>query len=78
MDDKCKVDLSKHDIYKGFEIPDEHVEITLKVLRTLRNQLRRLGRYADADSLTPAHATIVRCIEEIQAEEAKMEGCNGT
>ncbi len=34
---ECKVDLTKVDEYPAGQVPDEDVEVCLKVIRTLRN-----------------------------------------
>lgn len=71
MDDLCKVDLGKTDVYEG-NVPDADIETTLKVLRTIRNA--SLGPKVflanTAVILTHAHAAIHQMIKQVQTAEA--------
>lgn len=66
------VDTTKVDEYQGYVVPDEDVEVCLKVLRTVRNFC--LGpQYFDADGavlLSYAHAKIVDMVERVQVKDA--------
>lgn len=69
---KCKVDLTKSDEYPDLTIPDEDIEICLKVIRTLRNYALYPETF-DANisvTLSHAHAQIVGLVElAIDGEE---------
>ena len=70
MNAPCTVDLSKSDEYENGVIPDRDVEICLKVIRSIRNQL--LWPNFDAEGavvLSHAHAKIVDLVKQTQEEE---------
>lgn len=69
------IDLTRSDTYEDSQVPDSHVEICMKVLRTIRNCC--LGpHFFDADGaviLSHAHMKIHDlCVEsnKLEAEEA--------
>lgn len=62
------VDLTKCDEYEDLNIPDEHVEIALKVLRTLRNMYLcfECFDYGKAVVLSHAHSAIAEAVSDSQ------------
>ena len=62
------VDLTKTDVYPGTVVPDEDVEICLKVLRSIRGHCIRPAM-SDADGavmLGHAHDCVVELVEKAQ------------
>jgi hypothetical protein len=69
------IDLTRRDIYDGFVIPDEHVEIAMKVLRTLQAMcLDQPFDVEGAQAMSAAygwiHSGIQRLVDEEEAREA--------
>lgn len=61
-------DLTKTDEYKDGVVPDEDVEVCLKVIRTIRNCCLGPG-FFDADGaviLSHAHAKIVELVNQAE------------
>lgn len=72
MTTKCSINLEKCDSYDNNIVPDEDVEICLKVLRTIRN-IYLDPKWFDADgavTLSHAHAKIHDIIKAVQKAEA--------
>lgn len=65
---RCLIDLERLDVYPAQVIPDEDVEICLKVLRSVRDWSLDADAF-DADAavvLSHAHACIVGKVKAIQ------------
>lgn len=70
LKDPCVVDLSKHDKYPARIIPDADVEITLKVLRSLRDWHLEDAEFDEAVLLSHAHACIYESVQACLKAEA--------
>lgn len=70
---RCRIDLSRTDIYETLEVPDSDVETALKVLRTIRTMcLDPLNFEAEgAVLLSHAHAFIAEAVAQVLAAEAR-------
>lgn len=69
------IDLSKMDTFPDGQVPDSDVEMTLKVIRTLRDICLRRDAF-DADGailLSHAHKFIVEVVEECQSPAVAAE-----
>lgn len=63
------VDLTKTDIYEDYNVPDNEVEICLKVIRTIRTSALFPDRF-DADTaviLSHAHKQIHDYVDALQS-----------
>jgi hypothetical protein len=67
----CRVNLKRNDEYDNGIIPDEDVETTLKVIRSLRNLHLKDNEFDESVLLSHAHACIFKSVEAVQAVEAR-------
>lgn len=73
----CEVDLTQMGTYPDYVVPDEHVEICLKVLRTIRDAALTPPQFRAETALilSYAHGEIYRLVEQLQEQE-KKEQCS--
>ena len=65
------VDLSKTDDFfegENAHVDDKHVELTLKVLRTIRNHALNLGDFNTSVILSHAHERVVEYVQNAERE----------
>lgn len=71
---RCRVDLNRTDVYPDMNVPDEHIEIALKVLRTMVHVVKKVRRESSraqvqADQIAFTHRLIWELVEEVMVKE---------
>jgi hypothetical protein len=72
-EEKCRVDLSRTDLYEGNEIPDGDVEVCLKVLRTFAAFVWEHEYYGAHDKLTTAMDCVMQWVFTCQEQESAAD-----